>query len=536
MMADSFAKRHFRACAAALLLAMSVAQFAGVLQDSDTYDEGYHLHCGYNFLKHPGTIHPLSENPPLGEALPALPLLFLNLNSPPPPTTIPDQWQAASDFLYHNRYPVETLLLLSRSVKVIVTLAFGVLIAWWTRRHFGPVAGLVALLLFAFDPNFIAHGHYVTTDVPAAFGFLSACLSWNAFVANGRLRSAALCGVITGIALSIKFSTLLLLPLYLYLYLLQRRRQVASPESHPYRCSLPHFAKSVAALATGALLTVYAAYAFRPNALATYLRGIYYLRRHNTMGHPTYLLGQHSSHGQWFYFPVLMAVKTPTGLLLLFLLALVAAILTLPGAVQRLRARQEWLILIIPPLAYFALSLGIQLNLGLRHVLPVYPFAMIWIAAILFGRPHRRLAPFFRPAAVACLALLIVESAAAFPRYLSFFNFPSGGRGQGWKYAVDSNLDWGQDLKRLAAWLGNRGARNVCLTAFGNAPAEYYVPGAHPMPRSLEAARAAGCLVVMDVTVLKEGQAFDGSFDWLDRLQPTDRVADSFWIYETARF
>src|ERR1039458_4755387 len=133
------------------------------------------------------------------------------------------------------------------------------------------------------------------------------------------------------------------------------------------------------------------------------------------------------------------------------------------GLFQLLRARQEWYTLTIPPLVYFAISMRTHVDIGIRHILPVYPFVFIWIGAMLFTFRRPGLPAFFRRAAAVCLALVAVESAAAFPRYLAFFNVPSGGRSQGSKYVVDSNLDWGQDMKRLQEYLQRSGAAgNVC--------------------------------------------------------------------------
>jgi hypothetical protein len=113
-----------------------------------------------------------------------------------------------------------------------------------------------------------------------------------------------------------------------------------------------------------------------------------------------------------------------------------------------------------------------RINLGIRHILPIYPLMYMWIAAVLFSR-QVVIPAFLRKAAVVCLALVVPESASVFPRYLGFFNLPSGGPRQGWKYLVDSNLDWGQDLKRLKSYLVDRGYSNVCLNYFGTALPSY---------------------------------------------------------------
>ena len=275
-----------------------------------------------------------------------------------------------------------------------------------------------------------------------------------------------------------------------------------------------------------------------PVPAPSFLRGFLTLSSHNTVGHRAYLLGQKGGGGWWYYFPVAAGVKTLTGTLLLLALAIFSAVLVVFGGGARnalarvLGARREWLVLIVPPLVFFALCLQSRINIGIRHMLPVYPFLFIGVAAVLFGPRRPALPRWISRAAMVCLALVVVESAAAFPRYLGFFNWPSGGRSIGWKYLVDSNLDWGQDMLRLQKYLAARHADNLCLEVFGNLPPEHFGIHAKPVPGSLEEARRQGCLVVMGLTYYYEWQPFDGRFDWLDGVKPAEVVGDSFRVYE----
>lgn len=586
----SFLERHFHACAAALLAVMCAAMLAGVFLDSDTIDEAFHLRNGYTFLK-TGKLPAELEQAPLSQATSALPLMpfhprFRPVDAPPPGNQPP--WGTDADFLYQNSVPAETILTAGRSAKVVLTLLLGGFIAWWTRRHFGAVPALAALLLFAIDPAFLAHGHFATTDVPAAFGFFAACMAWNAFLVRGEMRGALWCGLVTGLALAAKYSALLLPELFVLWYAIHGFQQAAAVKPPRWRCSLGHLCKSMAVVLAGAFVAVYVTYGLEtrpllPAALsgtplsamllnnpptaslganllrhpglaravdraalrlpipaASFWRGLLYLSMHNARGHTAYLLGNITrSIGWWYYFPVVFAVKTSTGLLALLLLAAAAAFLIVARAGPRgfifkvLRARQEWYALTIPSLAFFVVSTTSRINIGVRHILPIYPFLLIWAAAMLFTFRRPDLPVFFRRAAAICLVLAAVESAAAFPRYLAFFNWPSGGRSQGWKYVVDSNLDWGQDMKRLRSYLERRGAAdNVCLAAFTMAPPSHFGITAHPIPDSAEAARAQGCLVAVSMSVLYEWRPSNGSYDWLEHREPTAYVGDSFRVYD----
>jgi hypothetical protein len=175
-----------------------------------------------------------------------------------------------------------------------------------------------------------------------------------------------------------------------------------------------------------------------------------------------------------------------------------------------------------------------RINIGIQHVLPVYPFVFIWIAAVLFGR-RVEVSFLIRSTAMICLALVAAESLTAFPHYMGFFNAPSGGTRMGWKYVVDSNLDLGQDLKQLQWYLARHGISNVCLGYFGAAPPAYFGITSRAFPSSLEEARQSGCVVVVSVTSLMYDRVQQQSYRWLDQLMPTDYVGSSFWIYNLNR-
>jgi len=567
----SFWERHFRSCAAVVLLCMATAQLVGVLRDSQTGDESYHIVNGYVFLK-TRVRPPISEHPPVAQAISALPLLPLDLRMPPPAGPAYGYFDQARDFLYRNRYPADTILRLARLPKVLVSLLIGLMVAWWMRPRFGERAALAALTLYCFDPNFLAHGHYATTDVPATLFFVAACLAWSRFLTDGTMRSAAASGLAVGAALATKYSALLLLPIFVCLYGIRFLQQIGAGPG-PLRWNPIHLVKSLMVVVVVALVVVFAAFGFEtgkvmpPETAAalqadgfqrvggtpfdraastltvpapSFFGGLTLLALHDLRGHRSYLMGQYSQAGWWYYFPVVMAVKTPTGALLLLLLALATATWAILRNGPRQACRSlgglspDWCVLFFPPVIYLAVCIESRICLGIRHLLPFYPLLYMWIAAVLFSR--RIAIPVFpRRAAALCLALVVLESVSVFPRYLGFFNLPSGGPSQGYKWLVDSNLDWGQDLKRLKSYLVDRRISNVCLNYFGTAVPEYYGIVSRPVPASLDEARASGCVVAMSVTALYEFQPFDGRYAWMQRTPPSDRVGDSFLVFDPRR-
>lgn len=560
--ARPFFERHFRLCAAVLLVMMAAAQLVAALLDSQVVDEGYHLAAGYTFLK-TGVLNAETEHPPLAQALTSLPLLAMNLRLPRPVARDYTESQREIDFLYRNTAPADRILLAARCAHICFTLLLGMLIAWWTRRHFGAMPALAALAILAIEPNFLAHGHYATTDVPATLCFFAACLAWSAYLRNGRPASAALSGAAVALAMSTKYSAIFLFPIFFLLYVCAWWHRSGTPGPQPFRASFRHFTLSMAIVLLAMGPVLYVCFGFEAGPLfslahgrgagpawsqmppairwasetipvpaPSMLHGIFILLRHNLGGHVSYLLGRYSDTGWWYYFPVVLAVKTPAGILLAFALSLAAAAIALRK--RSLRCRPiEWHVLTIPPLFYFAMALRSHIDIGIRHMLPILPFVFVWIAAVLFvprsGQPRRLVA-----AAALCLALTTVESAAAFPRYLAFFNFPSGGPSHGWKYVVDSNLDWGQDLKRLQTYVAQHHIASVCLGGFPVSAPEYYGFAVKPLPASMEDARAQNCIVAASITHVVEWPLWGPDYASVARAHPTDQVGDSFWIYDPA--
>ena len=100
-------------------------------------------------------------------------------------------------------------------------------------------------------------------------------------------------------------------------------------------------------------------------------------------------------------------------------------------------------------------------------MLPVYPLLYAFIA---LNVPLIR----WRWIVAACTAVLITESAMVYPDYLAFFNAAAGGPAQGPRYLLDSNIDWGQDTKRLKFYLDAHGVKGACTAYFGLAYPFYY--------------------------------------------------------------
>jgi hypothetical protein len=198
------------------------------------------------------------------------------------------------------------------------------------------------------------------------------------------------------------------------------------------------------------------------------LLGLHAIIEHAEAGHPSYLLGEKSKTGWWYYFPVVFAVKTPTALLVLLAV-------WVPAGLWRLRGRGfwppslPWIGLTIPPLLWFGSAMFSRLNIGVRHILPIYPFLFVLVAAVVIPVLRRRAVLLLLPVAL----MQTWETARIHPYYLAFFNSLAGGPEKGPSYVLDSNIDWGQDAKRLGKYVRELGIPHVCIAYFGMAKLDY---------------------------------------------------------------
>jgi Dolichyl-phosphate-mannose-protein mannosyltransferase len=477
---------------------MAAAMITSALQETQTWDEAGHLTAGYLYLK-TGSVAFYTDHPPLRTVF-ALPLLFFHLRIPTdrPEWAERNQTTFATQFLYTQTYHPDTLLLAGRCVAIALTLAFALVVFNWTRRQFDYTAALIALALFAFDPNLIAHGRYITTDMLAAFTFFLAVIAWN----SGRPIPA---GLALGLALTAKFSAIALLPILLLLAILQRRMSI----------------RDVAAALAVAAAVVALVIAPDPHA---YLTGLDQTLRKSHEGHEAYLLGMYSQTGWWYYFPVVFAVKTPIGLLL----ALAIAAYPLARRPKSPLLLSSLAPLLLASAAFFGISMISAVNIGVRHILPVYPMLCVVAAAAITRLPRGRLI------ATACAAIVAIESASIYPNYLAFFNFASGGPAAGPRYLLDSNIDWGQDVKKLRTWLRARNIPSVCMFYFGNTGVEFYgIPMEHlPRTNEIELRRNLDCVAAISVTNLYGLYVPHDAYAWLRDLKPTAKIGWSIYVYD----
>jgi hypothetical protein len=520
-----------------LIAVLGVIQVLTIRDESATWDEPQYLAAGYSYWT-TGRFQMNPEHPPLAKLVCALPLrLFYNLRldagSP--------EWQGGNFvmvgnlFLYRNRASPDDLLFAGRVTTIGMTLLFAAYMAWWTRRRFGAGVGLFAVALFAFDPNIIAHGRYATNDLMLAFFVFTTVTLWLEYLVSSAWLWTVLAGVSLGLAFATKFSSLFLSPVLVAMAAAcawRARQRIArltaalavagilsilvlaivySPELAHYR-ELPALS---AAISPASPLAFLAGPLHAP--AFSLLVGIDRLIGHNAGGHPAYLLGRVSDRGWWYYFPVAFAVKTVS--------ATLAGIVILLVMVWRSKRRLLLFALLFPPAAYFGIAMLSHIDIGVRHLLPIYPFLYVATGCVML---ERRI---LRPAAVAIAVLAAIESLAIYPDYLAFFNVMAGGPEAGPRYLLDSNIDWGQDFKKLGRYLQRRGTPDVCLGFFANVDFPYYGMRPRVVPEGA-AAQHPNCVIAMSATVLFGQYVGPARFAWLRDKRPDAIIGHSIYVYD----
>lgn len=558
--------------------------------ESPTIDEAVHLSSGYSYWL-TGDFRMNPEHPPLMKLLSAVPLLFTSAELPldHPSWAGWNQWEFGDQFLFQNQVPVTTLLLLGR----LPTIALSLVLGWWifsvSRSLFGPWAGVFSLTLYATDPNIIAHSRFITTDLGfTALAFASihrlvlllqrpnrnnAIFFGFALFGAGMMKFSGIAWVviilllISLVKLIWPFSSALrwrivwrwiawFLPLSVMvlwgLYGFDIRRPADDPRIHQlYQqreellrvtdpASLPPLERFAVerlgdrTVTIGSWLERAAQY---PIPAYGFLRGFFAVIGHSIGGQEAYLFGQYQSHGWWYYFPVAFLVKTP-----LPTLVAVLAIVLIGLARLRLMKRRfgSWLnalqrtslpvfIFAFVPVAFLAISTSSNLNLGWRHIMPIYPFLFV-LAGFLTRVPAPRRFVGLRPALLLGLAAVLIQI-GTYPNELGYFNATIGGHHRGPRILLDSNLDWGQDLPKLQREVERRDIQRLPFAFYGRADVQAYVPAAVSLPTSDDVRRHGRPVGLVAISV---GQLYrqDRLFDWLWSEIPQTIVGSSIYLYQ----
>ena len=550
----------------ALLSILFVQGLFFMTESSQTSDEAAHLAAGYSYLRSADfRLNP--EHPPLIKELAALPLLALRLDFPWGPLwDQAEEWNIGRIFVHENRVRNDTLLFLGRLPNLLLSMALGWALFVFARSLFGAQGALLALSLWVLDPNVVAHSSLVTTDLGIAlFIFLSVAAFRSWILRPSRLR-LLLFGLAVGGAFASKFTAVWLPPILAALGLallllgepLPRRLLAANAAGAggpggagaaraPLRARLGILCG--AALVVLGVAAAVVALTYLGVGLPAWRLGLERTLHHSAMGHRAYLMGRVSETGWWYYFPLAWLVKTPPGTILLVLGSLAAAL-----AGRRLGRRDE-LFLYLPVAVMVAIMMTWKVNIGLRHLLPVYPFLYAGAGRLLAPRAAGAAAPGGGGRARAAVPLLVallvgwnaVEAERIAPYDLAYFNAAAGGPENGHLWLLDSNLDWGQSAKALLRYVRARDLPMIYVAFTGNSDPWYegvryqYAPGSGNLEvsKTRPARVPAGLpheLFAVNAMVLHSLQFSDPHlYDWLLERRPVATPGYATFVFDITR-
>jgi 4-amino-4-deoxy-L-arabinose transferase-like glycosyltransferase len=500
-----------------------------------TYDEHAHLPAGYTYWR-TGDLRFNPQHPPFVKLIAAVPLLFLqpkvDWNDESWAGPRPSQWRFGARFFYLWGNDADRMLFWGRLPIVLLAALLGFYVFRWSAERFGPRGGLFSLLLYAFCPNILAHARLVTMDLAiSAFVTITLYYLWR-YRRTGARRALILCGVALGLALASKFSALLVAPVVLA-FLAWPAANPAAPASGKKKnkkpAAAPEGTSTAAALgivAGLAALVTWVAYLF-PTDPAFYWNGVATVNRDHNPDFFYYLMGTFKQGRWWYYFFATALFKTPVPVMISIAVAAVFAWRT------RAVTGRDDLLLLVPAFVFFAITSAMADNLGIRYVLPVYPLLFVFAGRVGESLTRTRAGL----AAVGVLGLWqIVGALRIAPDYLAYFNEPSGGPRQGYRLLDDSNVDWGQDLKRLGQYLKahpEAGPVHLCYDLRGHPP-YYGIDAQRITVEQMTAPPAPGfyaiathCLVRVQ-TLQRPGQP---EVDWLRRYEPVGRIGYSFHLF-----
>ena len=541
-----------------LLVVMFILQIGSSWSESQTIDEAVNLTAGYSYLT-TGDYRLNPEHPPLIKMFSALPLLALDLtfDTSSSDWQSAEQWSFSRSFIYENTVPGELLLQLGRVPNMLLSLLLGWVIFSLTRSFFGPKAGLLALTLYVFDPLFLAHSHYVTTDTGAALFFLLTVFSWYRYLRSYKRSDLINSALFFALAQVTKFSAVVLLPILIILFFIARwqarltppdliKKNVDKGRSFP-RFSLWSLGWAVAVLAVATLLLALVLYR---ESIGSYLAGLQYVRWHNATGHTAFLFGEYSTTGWWYYFPSAWLVKTPLATVILLLFTFIAWIKksVTTFILRKQSSNSFWknfivhlrnqpllfYTLFIPPLIYVLWSMTSHINLGVRHLSVIYPFIFIAIGTLALLQ-LQRWQRWWQVVLFSLLAVYVSMSLYTYPRYISYFSELVGGSHQGYKYLLDSNLDWSQSFYYLRDFLRQRGWQHETIflaTLTTSDPRTYDISWQSFPPEAKNAASLSQLPPGIYVLAASYSLTGDTSLQWLLDQYPREQVGDAFFVYD----
>ncbi len=499
---------------------------------SPTYDEHVHLVSGYSYWKTGGYFLNIYDHPPVIKLFASIPLLFMKPILPinHPTYVSHKQYSFADIFFYHNIVDAEKMLNSARLMMLVISCLLGYTIYFWSKQIYGRTTAVIILLFYVFSSNFIAHGILVTTDVGLSFFYFLSMYYFCLMLKKGNFTDTILCGIFSGLALGSKFSAVIIFPVYFLIYFLVRKK-----------INIKNLGFHFVVLGVMTIFTISVIYKFD---LGLYIDGIKHIMKEMQRGRSVFLCGNYSTTGFIYYFLVVFLIKTP----ILFLVIL----LLLPFFYRKKDVVTNT-VLITATIVYFISASVSRIQLGLRHILPIYPFLFVLSGDVIdYIISDKNV---FKKSIILCIAIgsYIYPCIKLHPWHLSYCNELFGGAKNGYKYLTDSNIDWGQGLKQLGIWLNknffsqykDNPFYGIYFSYFGVGDPHYYGIRYRPVGfiSNLDYKERPGdkieflpdekILFAISVTNLQATYYRDKNvFSFIKKYQPLKVIAESIFVYD----
>jgi hypothetical protein len=454
-------------------------------KNSPTLNEPAHLVAGISYWRH-GRFDLYRVNPPLARIFQALPVLALN------PKT---DWDSYYDtpggrpvfsigrkFVEINGKETFRFITFARWASIPLTLLGGYICFLWAQQLYGTNSGFIALLLWTFSPNILAHGQLVTTDAGAtSLGLLAAYSFWR-WLRSSNWTVTVFAGCALGLAELTKMTWLFLFVLWPLLFICW---EIASLKAQNVISAKGARLCQLFLILFLGLYILNLGYGFE--GTFTPLGKIHFVSKYLTEGNTkqnrfkdtwlghipmpfprnyligldiqkkdvenengetlSYLRGKFQNSGWWYYYCYALAVKVPLGTWLLFFLTLISLFMKKCQDLYK----DDWLLLIPACCVLILVSMQTGYNHHMRYVLVIFPFIFIWVSQL--GRYFSSETWKFGIIVMTSLLWTVTSSLSTYPHSLSYFNELAGGPKNGHAHLIHSNIDWGQDLLYLRSWI-----------------------------------------------------------------------------------
>ncbi len=563
-----------------LLLLCGTIAVLSIRETSLTFDEKAHIAAGYSYLvKRDMRVNP--EHPPLLKNLSALPLLFLDINFPEQSWegVRPDIWWQQFDFgtelLYRSGNNPHKMIFWSRVPMIGILLTGGIFTYLFAQKFWSRKTALLALALYTLSPTLIAHGRLINTDVGIATATLISFYYFLSFLEKPSNTNIILAGIGLGLAQIVKFTGVFLVPVFAFLgiiWVLMKGKPwvwfkkfiavflIASVLVygiylfHVWQYPAARQAEDISRIIGSSRFDSYLEQICRFKILqpiAQYLTGLGMVLNRGTGGNTTFFLGQMSAQKFPLYFPVLYLLKIPLSFHALTFFVLFSFLLNIKKEEIKKPLRSSLLCiknnficfsLFCFILFYWGITLSGNLNIGVRHMLPVIPLTILLVSrGVMIDDPEPRKEKIKYGIIIGLLLWQAFSVSKVYPDFIAYYNEMAGGPDKGHLYAVDSNLDWGQNIGKLEQWVKQKEIDTIYIDYFGGGDLQYYFGDDFVRwrctnnPEQIE----KPAYLAVSATQLQGGRATavrgfkepTTCYNWLYQQQLVERIGYSIFVY-----